>query len=42
MTDLKHLPKGYDEPLNKMTEKEWEEYCTRVSSWEIAKYMVMY
>ena len=22
--------------------KEWEEYCTRVSSWEIAKYMVMY
>ena len=26
MTDLKHLPKGYDEPLNKMTEKEWEEY----------------
>lgn len=26
MTDLKHLPKSYDEPLNKMTEKEWEEY----------------
>ena len=23
-------------------EKEWEEYCTRVSSWEIAKYMVLY
>ena len=22
--------------------KEWEEYCTRVSSWEIAKYMVLY
>ena len=22
MTDLKHLPKGYDEPLNKMTEKQ--------------------
>ena len=23
-------------------EKEWEEYYTRVSSWEIAKYMVLY
>ena len=23
-------------------EKEWNEYCTRVSSWEIAKYMVLY
>ncbi len=23
-------------------EKEWEEYCTRVSSWELAKYMVLY
>ncbi len=23
-------------------EKEWEEYCTRVSSWEVAKYMVLY
>ena len=23
-------------------EKEWQEYCTRVSSWEIAKYMVLY
>lgn len=22
--------------------KEWEEYCTRVSSWEVAKYMVTY
>ena len=22
--------------------KEWQEYCTRVSSWEIAKYMVLY
>ena len=22
--------------------KEWEEYCTRVSSWEISKYMVLY
>ena len=22
--------------------KEWEEYCTRVSSWEIAKYLVTY
>ena len=22
--------------------KEWEEYRTRVSSWEIAKYMVLY
>lgn len=23
-------------------EREWEEYCTRVSSWELAKYMVLY
>jgi glutamine synthetase len=23
-------------------EREWEEYCTRVSSWEINKYMVLY
>ena len=23
-------------------EKEWNEYCTRVSSWEISKYMVLY
>lgn len=23
-------------------QKEWEEYCTRVSSWEVAKYMVLY
>lgn len=23
-------------------EKEWQEYCTRVSSWEIAKYMILY
>ena len=22
--------------------KEWEEYCTRVSSWEVAKYLVTY
>ena len=22
--------------------KEWDEYRTRVSSWEIAKYMIMY
>ena len=23
-------------------QKEWYEYCTRVSSWEVSKYMVMY
>lgn len=23
-------------------EKEWREYCTRVSSWEVAKYLVQY
>ena len=23
-------------------EREWAEYCTRVSSWELAKYMVLY
>lgn len=23
-------------------QKEWDEYCTRVSSWEISKYMVLY
>ncbi len=23
-------------------EREWEEYCTRVSSWEISKYMILY
>lgn len=23
-------------------EKEWEEYCTRVSSWELSKYMILY
>ena len=23
-------------------EKEWREYCTRVSSWEIDKYMINY
>ena len=29
-------------PIHRRKEKEWEEYCTRVSSWEIAKYMVLY
>ena len=26
MTDLQHKPKGWNEPLNCMTDEEWKEY----------------
>ena len=26
MTDMQHKPNGWDDPLNQMTEEEWQEY----------------
>ena len=26
MTDMLHKPNGWNEPLNQMTEEEWQEY----------------
>ena len=26
MTDMRHKPNGWNEPLNRMTEEEWKEY----------------